>query len=243
MELLITWLTLSIVINLIMFIPAYFFKTDKLTDISYALTFIVLSLLMITYHNIWIISFMIIIRAIRLGTYLLIRIMKIQKDNRFDEMRNDRKKFIKFWLLQWISVAIISTSLLLSTSNDVSILWIVIRAIGLLIESFADYQKFQFILNKKIWWIQTWIWRYSRHPNYFGEILCRIWVYIAVLPNLIGINKIIALISPIFIIILLLFVSGIPLLEKSAQKKWWKDKAYKEYVKKTSILIPRFNKY
>jgi len=84
-----------------MFIPAYFFKTDKLTDISYALTFITLSLLMIIYQDIWIVSLMIIVRAIRLWTYLLIRIFKIQKDNRFDEMRNDRKKFIKFWLLQW----------------------------------------------------------------------------------------------------------------------------------------------
>ena len=243
MGLLITWLILSIVINLIMFIPAYFLKTDKLTDISYALTFIILSSMMIIYQDIWIISLMIIVRAIRLWIYLLIRILKIKKDNRFDEMRNNRKKFIKFWLLQWISVAIISTSLLLSTSNDVWIFWIIIRAVGLLIESFADYQKFQFILNKKIWFIQTWIWKYSRHPNYFGEIICWIGVYIATLPNLIGVNKIIALISPVFIIILLLFVSGVPLLEKSAKKKWGTDNKYKEYVKKTSIIIPRFNKY
>lgn len=242
MELLITWLIISIVINLIMFITAYFFKTDKLTDISYALTFIVLSLLMIIYKDIWIISLMIIIRAIRLWTYLLIRIMKIQKDNRFDEMRNDRKKFIKFWLLQWISVAIISTSLLLSTNNDVWIFWTIVRAIGLLIESVADYQKYKFILNKKDWWILTWLRKYSRHPNYFGEILCWIGVYIASLPSLLNTSKIIALISPLFIIILLLFISWIPLLEKSAQKKWWKDKTYKEYVNKTSILIPRRNK-
>lgn len=242
MTLLITWLILSIGINLIMFIPAYFFKTDKLTDISYALTFITLALLMIIYQDIWIVSFMIIIRAIRLWTYLLIRIMKIQKDNRFDEMRNDRKKFIKFWLLQWLSVAIISSALLLSTSNDVWILWIIIRAIGLLIESVADYQKFKFILNKKIWWIQTWIWKYSRHPNYFGEILCRIWVYIAAFPSLLNTSKIIALISPLSIIILLLFVSWIPLLEKSWNKKRWDNKEYKKYIKKTSILIPRFNK-
>lgn len=243
MTLLITWLILSISINLIMFIPAYFFKTDKLTDVSYAITFITLSLLMIIYQDIWIISLMIIIRAIRLWTYLLIRIMKIQKDNRFDEMRNNRKKFIKFWLLQWFSVAIISSSLLLSMSNDVLIVWIIIRVIGLIIESIADHQKFQFILNKKNWWIQTWLWKYSRHPNYFGEILCRIWIYIAALPNLIGINKLIGLISPIFIIILLLFVSGIPLLEKSARKKRRDNQEYKKYIKKTSILIPRFNKH
>jgi len=242
MELLIIWLIISIVINLIMFIPAYFFKTDKLTDISYALTFIVLSLLMIIYQDIWIVSVMIIIRAIRLWTYLLIRIFKIQKDNRFDEMRNDRKKFIKFRLLQWLSVAIISTSLLLSTNNDVWIIWIIIRAIWLIIESFADYQKFQFILNKKNWWVQTWIWKYSRHPNYFGEILCWIWVYIAAFPSLLNTNKIIALISPLFIIILLLFVSWIPLLEKSWNKKRWDNQEYKKYIKKTSILIPRFNK-
>ncbi len=243
MTLLITWLVLSIWINLIMFIPAYFFKTDKLTDISYALTFITLSLLMIIYQDIWIVSLMIIVRAIRLWTYLLIRIFKIQKDNRFDEMRNDRKKFIKFWLLQWLSVAIISSSLLLSTNNDVWIFWIIIRAIGLLIESVADYQKFQFILNKKNWWISTWLRKYSRHPNYFGEILCWIGVYIAAFPSILNTNKIIALISPLFIIILLLFVSWIPLLEKSWNKKRWNNQEYKKYIKQTSILIPRFNKY
>ena len=164
-------LTIALTINLLMFFPAYYWKTDKLTDISYSFTFIVLSTIMIIYHNTWIAGLMIIIRALRLWMYLLIRIMKIKRDNRFDKMRNDRKKFIQFWLLQGITVAIISIPLLLSSNNHISIIGIIIWGGWLLIEAIADYQKFQHIIYKRPKWIQNWLWKYSRHPNYFWEII------------------------------------------------------------------------
>ncbi len=235
-------LTIALTINLLMFFPAYYWKTDKLTDISYSFTFIVLSTIMIIYHNTWIAGLMIIIRALRLWMYLLIRIMKIKRDNRFDKMRNDRKKFIQFWLLQGITVAIISIPLLLSSNNHISIIGIIIWGGWLLIEAIADYQKFQHIIYKRPKWIQNWLWKYSRHPNYFWEIICRIGVYITILPWLSLNNSLIAIISPLFIIVLLLFVSWIPLLEKSGIRKRGNDASYEEYVRITSILIPRFRK-
>ena len=242
MEPLITWLILSLWINLLIFIPAYFFKTDKLTDISYSVTFIVLAVLMIIYQNVFFASILIIIWALRLWTYLLIRIFTIKKDKRFDTMRASRTKFIKFWILQGISVWVILLPFLLSINNEISLLWVGIRIIGLLIETIADYQKFRFKSDKNNKRIDTWLRKYSRHPNYFGEILCWIGIYVAVLPSLSFTNSLLGLISPVYIILLLLFVSGIPLLEKNDAKKRWQETAYKNYVKKTSILVPWFTK-
>ncbi|HMS90957.1 MAG TPA: DUF1295 domain-containing protein [Candidatus Absconditabacterales bacterium] len=242
MEPLITGLILSLGINLLIFIPAYFFKTDKLTDISYSVTFIVLAVLMIIYQNVFFASILIIIWALRLGTYLLIRIFTIKKDKRFDTMRASRTKFIKFWILQGISVWVILLPFLLSINNEISLLGVGIRIIGLLIETIADYQKFRFKSDKNNKRIDTGLRKYSRHPNYFGEILCWIGIYVAVLPSLSFTNSLLGLISPVYIILLLLFVSGIPLLEKNDAKKRGQETAYKNYVKKTSILVPWFTK-
>ena len=117
------WIIVAISINLLLFLPAYYRKTDKLTDISYSCTFIILSIMMIIYHNVWIAGLMIIIRALRLWAYLLVRIINIKKDSRFDEMRNNRKKFMQFWLLQGLTVVIISIPLLLSSNNNFSSLF------------------------------------------------------------------------------------------------------------------------
>jgi steroid 5-alpha reductase family enzyme len=242
MQWLIQSLIISILLNLLMFIPAFLFKTDKLTDISYSLTFILLSLIMIFYKDVYIVSILIIFWALRLGIYLLIRIIKIKKDKRFDNIRNSPLKFLGFWFLQGISVWLISVPLLLLNNNNVSYFGIFIWVIGLLIETIADYQKFKFILNKNKNWISSGFWKYSRHPNYFGEILCWIGIYVTVLPGLNLLNSFIALISPIYIIVLLLYVSGIPILEKKSFKKWGHLKEYNDYLKKTNLLIPWFNK-
>jgi steroid 5-alpha reductase family enzyme len=116
--------------------------------------------------------------------------------------------------------------------------------IGLIIEATADIQKYKFKLDKKNKdkFIDIGIWKYSRHPNYFGEILCWVGVYVFVFLSFSISEKLIALIGPLFITTLLLFVSGIPLLEKYADKKWGKEKDYQEYKKNTNILIPWFKK-
>jgi steroid 5-alpha reductase family enzyme len=190
-----------------------------------------------------ILAIMIALWSLRLGGFLFIRIQKMKKDKRFDGMRESFTKFIKFWLLQGLTVWIIliPTILFLATNRDeVIIIGAIIWLIGLIIETIADAQKYKFKQNKKNKdkFIQEGIWKYSRHPNYFGEILCWIGIYIYVFPALTITNKIIGLISPIFIIALLMFVSGVPLLEKYADKKWGHQKDYKEYKRKTSLLIP-----
>ncbi len=246
------YLLIAISINLLMFLFAYKFKTDKLTDLSYALTFILLTLISFVYSKYaefkLILFIMIILWSLRLGIFLFIRIKKIKKDRRFDGIRENFFRFFQFWLLQGITVWVILLPPLIFFSSEIKVsllswLGLAIWFIGLTIETISDLQKYQFNKhNKEDKWISTGLWKYSRHPNYFGEILCWIGVYLFTFSSLTSIQKIFALNSPIFITILLLFVTGIPKLENYANKKWGKLKEYKEYKRKTSILIPWFSK-
>lgn len=235
--------------NLALFLPAYFFRTDKLTDISYALTFIILAMYGlfaggVTASKLVVVA-MVVIWAIRLGAYLLYRIHKMGRDKRFDERRNNFLSFGSFWLLQGVTVwvVLIATLLFLQNINPVltwfSFVGILIWLFGLVVESLADWQKFQFISNKanKGKWIASGVWRYSRHPNYFGEILVWVGVYLTVVSAFSPSTGLLGLLSPAYITLLLLFVSGVPLLEKSADKKWGDNPKYQEYKRKTSVLV------
>ena len=238
-------------INLIMFIPAYLFRTDKLTDISYSITFVVVAifgLMQSSFNLAHILLFsMIFIWALRLGTYLLLRIRKIGKDNRFDSMRESIVKFGSFWVLQGLTVfVVLIPSIYFFNSNfeQISLLsysGLLIWLVGLIIEASGDYQKTAFINNpdNKGKWVNTGLWKFSRHPNYLGEILVWIGIYLFILPTLNTGQALIGLISPLFITALLLFVSGIPLLEKSANKKWGEDHDYNLYKNNTGILLPK----
>ncbi len=238
-------------INLIMFIPAYKFRTDKLTDISYSVTFVVVALFgLLTNHfslTKLVLFLMIFIWAFRLGTYLLTRIQKMGKDNRFDSMRSSILKFGSFWLLQGFTVfvVLIPASYFFHSSIEqfsfLSYAGILLWLVGLVIESIADYQKTTFIKNpsNKGKWVNIGLWKYMRHPNYLGEILVWFGVYLYIFPTLSTELAILGLVSPLFITFLLLFVSGIPLLEKSANKKWGNNHDYAIYKKNTGKLLPK----
>lgn len=241
----------SVVFNMAMFLIAFRNKTDKLTDISYAATFVGLVMYNLvatkelTVYK-WILAFMIMLWSVRIGMYLFIRINKTGKDKRFDGMRENFWRFSGFWLIQAITVwaVLIGSSLFfIGGSKPITafmVVGIVLWLIGLVVEAVSDWQKFQFIQDKKNKdkWIQSGIWKYSRHPNYFGEILVWFGVYVFVVSGLTGAEQLFAMASPLFITFMLLFVSGVPLLEKSADAKWGKDAAYKKYKKSTSILVP-----
>jgi steroid 5-alpha reductase family enzyme len=112
--------------------------------------------------------------------------------------------------------------------------------IGFGFEVTADQQKSNFKADPENEgkFINTGLWSWSRHPNYFGEIVLWIGVAIIALPVLSG-WQYLTLISPIFIILLLTRISGIPMLEKRADEKWGGQEDYESYKAKTSILIPR----
>jgi steroid 5-alpha reductase family enzyme len=244
-------LLISLGINLFMFIPAFIYRTDKLTDLSYSISFIFLILFGLFWYsptpqNI-ILSFMVILWALRLGVFLFIRIRKMEKDKRFDGIRESFLRFIKFWILQGFAVWIIlvpSLFFIVGIGTDFFWFGFFVWLIGLLIESTADFQKYRFnqISSNKGLFINKGLWKYSRHPNYFGEILCWIGVYVFVFPSLNGLERFIALVSPLTIIILLIFITGLPPLEKYADKKWGELAQYKEYKRRTQILVPWFRK-
>ena len=108
-----------------------------------------------------------------------------------------------------------------------------------LIETIADQQKFAFRQNSANdgQFIQTGLWKRVQHPNYLGEILCWIGVFVCAIPSLENWEWL-AIISPIWITFLLVFVSGIPLLQKASQKKYGSLKSYQTYQKNTPLLIP-----
>ncbi len=249
MSLILISLGVSIALQIILFFPAYLFKTDKLTDMGYGLTFILLGLIFLlrseTTADKSLLFGMIFAWGLRLITYLVIRVIKVGKDARFDQIRGSFTKFLTFWVGQGFSVWIIMIPTLIYLNSDtsgfgpLSFLGFLIWGSGLFIETIVDLQKFKFKNNPKNKgkWIQSGLWKYSRHPNYFGEILCWVGVYTYCLNSLSGLNVLIGLVSPVFITSLLLFVTGIPKLEQRYDKKYGKKKKYQEYKRKTSKLI------
>lgn len=245
-------LLISIGINLFFFLIALSFKTDKVTDLSYSLSFFVLApVLLISGGKAFaqqqlMLTLAIMLWSFRLGSYLFSRIMITKTDDRFDDKRNNPVNLVSFWLLQIIAVWVIMLpfSLFLTRRNIKAhsvfmYIGFAVFLIGFLIEVISDAQKFQF--KKKAEntgkWMQKGLWKFSRHPNYFGEILVWWGLFIVVLPYLSGLSFL-AILGPVFITLLLLFVSGIPLLEKSADKKYGTNPDYISYRDNTSLLIP-----
>ena len=125
--------------------------------------------------------------------------------------------------------------------TTLSYIGIIIWIMGFSIETIADHQKFTFKNKNKTGFITTGLWRYSRHPNYFGEMTLWWGLFLIVIPYLSGLAWL-TILGPLFITFILLFVSGIPPLEKKYDQRYGKLKEYQEYKKNTSVLIPWFNK-
>ncbi|MEX0621878.1 MAG: DUF1295 domain-containing protein [Candidatus Woykebacteria bacterium] len=248
---------LILALILIFFIQTFFFalatiyKTDKFTDLAYGVTFVIIAGLYFLLGPASgpvpvILAFLISLWGIRLAGFLFMRILAVGRDYRFDRVRDDLLKFGGFWLLQVVTIWIIllPTLVILSSSfrfdlNLVSIFGIFIWAVGFLTEVAADQQKaaFRGRPENSGKWIQSGIWKYSRHPNYFGEMLVWWGIFLIALPFLRN-WEYLTVISPIFITSLLLFVSGIPPLEKKADERFGSIPEYQNYKSRTSLLIP-----
>ena len=242
---------LIFIIQWFVFIPSFINRTEHFFDLTGSLTFIstVLFTLMVIpeiYLRDVVIALLVIIWAVRLGSFLFLRVRKDGGDGRFDIMKTKFWWFLMTWNIQgmWVFLSL-AAGLAAMTSNqkleaDIYLLiGLVIWIIGFAIEVIADNQKSKFRSNSenKDKFISTGIWSWSRHPNYFGEILLWIGITVIALPVLQG-WQFITLISPIFIIFLLTQVSGVRLLELRGKKKWGDNKEYQRYIQNTSVLIP-----
>jgi steroid 5-alpha reductase family enzyme len=225
-------------------------RTDVVTDLSYSLTFALLAVVLLfagAAEPVQLVaSLLVVVWAARLGIYLFRRIMRTKVDHRFDGMRDQPLRFARFWLLQAITVAVVMlpVSYLLDQDDPPGLgAWSIaggsVWLVGLLIEAVADAQKAAFRAKEENRgrFVASGLWRYSRHPNYFGELLVWWGLFLYVVPVLHG-AAFALVVGPVFITLLLLFVSGIPLLEKSADEKYGSDGAYRDYKRRTSILVP-----
>ena len=244
---------LSFLFQWTLFIPAYLLETERFFDISGSFNFIVITAY-IYYNSLlkhdfklgnFILSLLIIVWAIRLGSFLFFRIKKDREDKRFRKIKPSPSKFFMTWTLQGTWVCICSLCAITGISSDKGIimnnlfyLGLIIFILGFTIEVIADYQKTKFRKNPKNKnnFITSGLWSYSRHPNYLGEIY--LWTGIAIISfSSLSNWQFISLISPIFIYILLVHISGVNFLEASSNKKWGHLKTYQDYIKKTPKLL------
>ena len=232
-----------------LFIPAYVFKTEKFYDLAGSSTYIfaVSYILYDSSQNLTnlILGTAIIVWAVRLGSFLFFRIKKAGEDKRFKEIKQSPTRFFLAWSLQgmWVSMCSLCALTALSTENGVVLNGYLYLGFGLfltgfLIEIIADKQKSKFRsnLDNKDKFINTGLWSKSRHPNYLGEIILWLGISIMSISSLSGLQYL-TLVSPLFTYLLLVYVSGVRLLEESGNKKWGHLNSYKEYVKNTPVLF------
>ncbi len=246
---------LAYVIHWIAYIPAYMFQTEKFYDLTGSVTYlsVVWFVFLYTYKSIslnfgnLILVLLISIWTIRLGLFLFMRIHKAGEDKRFRTIKTSASQFFMTFTLSGLWVTLCSMCALVAISspeglvmNALTYVGIILFIIGFGIEIVADNQKtaFRSIEANKDSFITSGLWSKSRHPNYFGEVL--LWFAIAVISfsSLEGL-QLITLISPIFTYILLVYVSGVRMLEDMNDKKWADNEQYKSYKKNTPMLFPK----
>ncbi|XP_022738225.1 uncharacterized protein LOC111290970 [Durio zibethinus] len=237
--------------QLFFFIITALLKFDKVTDFAGSTNFIIIAVLTLVIKGSWhfrqvVLTLLVVIWGLRLALFLLMRILQWGEDRRFDEMRSNLGKLAVFWIFQafWVWTVSLPVTVVNASDRDPSIQaediigWIM-WAVGISIEATADQQKLSFKNSpeNRGKWCNIGLWKYSRHPNYFGEIFLWWGIFVASAAILEG-SEWLVILGPIFLTLLLLFVSGLPLLEESADKKFGDVAAYRIYKKTTSPLIP-----
>ena len=248
-------LVMIFVIQWIAYIPAFIFKTEKFYDLTGSFTYIAAISFALYSTNSpqspdlggLIIGAAIIIWAIRLGSFLFTRVHKDKKDGRFDSIKTSYSQFFMTWTLQGMWVFICSSAALVAIANpngvvinSVFVLGLVMFAFGFVVEVIADNQKtaFRAIPSNKDAFINEGLWSRSRHPNYFGEITLWAGITVMSISTFESMNYL-AIFSPIFSYLLLVYVSGVRMLELRGHKKWGHLDSYKDYKKNTPRLLPK----
>jgi len=248
---------LAFLIQWVAYIPAYVFQTEKFYDLTGSLTYLsvtwyALILASSDFANANVANIVIILLislwALRLGSFLFMRIHKDGEDKRFRTIKPSATQFFMTWTLQglWVSLCSMCALTAISSDSGVVVNALFYFGLGLFLLGFsteivADNQKSKFrsFPENRDKFITTGLWAKSRHPNYFGEIV--LWAGIAVMSfsSLEG-WQYLTLISPIFTYILLVYVSGVRMLEARADIKWGHDENYKKYKSNTPVLWLNF---
>jgi steroid 5-alpha reductase family enzyme len=243
---------MAFILQWIAFIPAYILQTEKFYDLMGSITYLSVTFIAVLLSPVvdarsWLLLGVISIWAIRLGFFLFQRVHAAGEDRRFRDIKPSFARFLLTWTIQglWVALTVAAALAAITTLTRrdlgfVGLLGFLIWLIGFGIEVIADQQKSRFRANPENSgkFINSGLWSWSRHPNYFGEIVLWIGVAIIAIPVLSGWQWL-TLISPIFVTLLLTRVSGVPMLEKQADEKWGGQDDYEEYKAGTSLLILR----
>lgn len=230
-------------------------RTEKYYDLTGSLTYLstlALSLFLlrgkISTRQI-ILSIFVAIWSARLGWFLFTRIHNSNGiDSRFTIIKLSRSRFLMAWTVQgmWIFITMLPVLILNLSPETVALgvfdfIGMPVWVVGFMFEVIADFQKsaFRKIIENKDMWISSGLWSISRHPNYFGEILLWIGVALSAFAGLSAKPRAsFVFLSPVFVALLLVFVSGIPLLEEKADKRYGDNEVYRKYKAETPVLVP-----
>ena len=241
---------LAFIIQWVCFIPAYLLQTEKFYDLTGSVTYLTLVLYTLFstsslgYASV-IVCACVSVWAIRLGSFLFFRIKKDGEDKRFRTIKPNFTRFFMTWTLQgtWVTMCLLCVITALSSAGGLIegggfYVGLIVFIVGFTLEITADMQKTKFRKDSKNKnnFISSGLWAKSRHPNYLGELI--LWVGIAImsLQSLEGLQYI-TLISPLFVYILLVYISGVRMLEDQGEKKWGHLEEYNNYINKTPQLF------
>lgn len=239
----------------VLYVIAWYLKNAGVIDVGWGLGFVLVAIVLllnsqVVNPSVVVLYCLVHLWGLRLMTHLTQRTLMNPEDWRYAQWRRDWgrhyawRSYLQIFMLQGLLMLVISASTIVAFSAGLEIepnmplvlFGVAIWAVGFYFEVVGDWQLRRFITAKKAGKnkkkvMEQGLWRYTRHPNYFGEVTqwWGIWLVVASLPN-----GWLALISPLTITWLILFVSGVPMLEQ----KYTKDRAYQRYAKKTSRFIP-----
>lgn len=237
-------------IQWVAFIPAYIRQTERFYDLTGSLTYVAVTACALLFSGSYdarslFLTALVLIWATRLGTFLFRRIRSEGSDSRFDDIKPSFSRFFVAWTLQglWVFLTLCAALAAMTTLEPTplgyrDLVGAAIWAIGFGIEVTADRQKKRFRSRNPGRFINEGLWAWSRHPNYFGEIV--LWVGVAVIASstLTGWQWV-TMVSPLFVFLLLTRVSGIPILERRAEDRWGHRDDYQRYKARTPVLIPK----
>ena len=247
--------SVGFILHWTVFIPSYLLQTEHYFDLTGALSYISTITLAAYLHPLLdlrglIICVLISIWAVRLGSFLFMRIKRAGQDRRFIESKTRFWQFLYIWTMggAWVFITMAAglaaiTSMTQRPLGIFAIAGVFLWFVGFSIEVVADRQKTKFrqLPGNADHFITSGLWAYSRHPNYFGEILLWLGITVIALPTLVG-WQYMTLISPIFVALLLIKVSGVRLLEADGKDRWGSDPNYQYYVNNTPVLVPFIGK-
>ena len=247
--------SVGFILHWAVFIPSYLLQTEHYFDLTGALSYISAITLAAYLHPLLdlrglIICVLISIWAVRLGSFLFMRIKRAGQDRRFIESKTRFWQFLYIWTMggAWVFITMAAglaavTSMTQRPLGIFAIAGVFLWFVGFSIEVVADRQKTKFrqLPGNADHFITSGLWAYSRHPNYFGEILLWLGITVIALPTLVG-WQYVTLISPIFVALLLIKVSGVRLLEADGKDRWGSDPNYQYYVNNTPVLVPFIGK-